>query len=84
MPMRPLPNDAMQYASAGIELFLTMGLALAGGYGLDVHWDVLPLFTLLGLVLGFGAGLTRLIFKAKDARPMAEDHLDDRRDDNQE
>ena len=83
MPMQRLPNDAMQYASVGVELFLTIGLALAGGYWLDVRWDVLPVFTLLGLVLGFGAGLTRLIFRAKQARDLTGENADDRRDDNE-
>lgn len=39
---------------------MCVGLPIAGGVWLDLRYGLMPLFTLLGLVLGFGAGLSSL------------------------
>ena len=46
----------LRYSYLGMQLFVSVGLCTYGGLWLDRKVDVLPLFTLLGLALGFSAG----------------------------
>lgn len=42
-----------------------IGVFMAGGYGLDRLFGTLPLFLLLGIVVGFAAALFYLFFQLK-------------------
>lgn len=45
----------------GFEFVLEVVLFSAGGWWLDRHFDTSPVFTLVGVALGFGVGLFRLV-----------------------
>ncbi|MCD4824383.1 MAG: AtpZ/AtpI family protein [Phycisphaerae bacterium] len=55
----------MPHATVGMEFIITVGLLTGGGIWLDSRYDTLPLWTLVGFVLGFAGGLYRLIRAAK-------------------
>lgn len=40
---------------------VSVGLFAYGGYWLDQRWGLVPLFTLLGVLLGFCGGLIHLL-----------------------
>ncbi len=50
-----------RYASAGMEFFIAIILPTGGGVWLDCRTGTLPLWTLVGLAVGFAAGLYRLV-----------------------
>lgn len=54
-------NGPARYATAGIEFIAVVGLLTGGGYWLDRRVGTLPLWTLVGFVGGFAAGLYRLV-----------------------
>lgn len=54
-------NVLGQYASAGIQFTVTVILLTVGGVWLDYRLSTLPLWTLVGLAIGFAAGLYRLV-----------------------
>src|SRR4051812_2685688 len=58
--MKIKPRDAAA-VSIGIELVVSVMLGLGGGYWLDKKLHTSPWFTLVGIVLGFAAGLRSLI-----------------------
>jgi len=53
--------DLMRYATAGIEFVTIFGVCLLGGFLLDRKLNLLPLFTIIGVMVGFAAGLYRLV-----------------------
>ena len=53
------------YITLGLEFFLTISLLTIGGYYADRYLGISSFLTLLGLSLGFGLGLYRLIQGAK-------------------
>jgi hypothetical protein len=69
-----------RYASAGIEFIVTFGLLLGAGLMVD-RWirDTVPVFTLVGAVAGFAAGLWRLIRVGRDMQRLGKDKDDQRR-----
>ncbi len=46
------------YASVGLELVIPVALLTYGGYWLDERLGTLPLFLVLGVVLGMAVGFT--------------------------
>ena len=46
----------LRYSYLGTQLFVSVGLLTYGGLCLDREVGTVPLFTLIGLVLGFSAG----------------------------
>jgi len=50
----------LKYSHVGLQFFLSIGLFTGAGILLDKRLETLPLFTLVGLVLGFGGGLYSL------------------------
>lgn len=50
-------SDYARYLSVGFTFVLTLGLLATGGFFLDRWLGTLPLFLLLGLLLGFIGGL---------------------------
>jgi F0F1-type ATP synthase assembly protein I len=57
----PPDNSPLRYMGVGVEFIAAVGLPLAAGLWLDSRWGLSPLFTLIGLALGFAAGLYRLV-----------------------
>ena len=51
----------MQYATAGIEFLAIFGLMVMAGLLLDRRFDSLPVWTIVGTVLGFAGGVHRLV-----------------------
>ncbi|MBN1553819.1 MAG: AtpZ/AtpI family protein [Phycisphaerae bacterium] len=74
--MQPLPVQDKRVGlwTAGVEFAVTIGLPTGGGFWLDGRMDTLPLWTLLGLALGFAAALYRLI---RQVRPKNDGMTDD-------
>ncbi len=54
-------NELGRYATAGIEFIVVVALFTGGGYWLDSRLGMLPVWTLVGLAVGFAAGLYRLV-----------------------
>jgi F0F1-type ATP synthase assembly protein I len=63
-----------------MEFFFAVGLPTAGGLLLDMHLGFLPLWTLLGLALGFAAGVYRLVREVR-RDPARQDDPRDRQGD---
>lgn len=57
---RPEHDERLRFVTAGTEFFFAVALPTVGGLLLDRHLQSLPLWTLLGLGVGFAAGLYRL------------------------
>jgi hypothetical protein len=55
------PNQLLRYSHLGLQFALTVGLVFFGGLKADERLQTSPLFTLLGVALGFGIGLYRLM-----------------------
>ncbi|HDY64819.1 MAG TPA: AtpZ/AtpI family protein [Phycisphaerae bacterium] len=61
MPGPPQQDGRLRFASAGVEFFVIIGVLLGGGYWLDTRLGTLPLWTLVGLAVGFAGALYRLV-----------------------
>lgn len=62
-------GDYVRYAGLGFTFVFIIGLFIVGGYGLDRLFGTLPLFLLLGIVVGFVGALAFLyvrLFKSGD------------------
>ncbi len=62
----------MRYSHLGLQFALTIGGLFYVGYRLDLRWGTSPLLAVLGLALGFGAGLvtlTRAVYGVGGRRP---------------
>lgn len=57
----------MRYSTVGIELVLFTVLFFYGGYRLDRLIDTVPLFSIIGLFLGIGAGFYTVIRSLKSS-----------------
>ena len=58
----------MRFSHLGLQFAMTIALLTGGGVWLDGRAGTMPLFTLVGLFLGFGAGfyhLYRAVFAEK-------------------
>ena len=55
-----IPPESMRYATIGIEFIGVFLVFLAAGMWADGHWGPGWPFTLVGMVLGFLAGMYRL------------------------
>ena len=60
--------------SLGLHLVVCILLATGLGYLLDGYLGTLPLFMLLGVFLGFAAGLWRLFLAINDKKPPTPDN----------
>lgn len=54
-----------RFFHVGFAFMFIIGVFMAGGYGLDRLFGTLPLFLLLGIVVGFAAALFYLFFQLK-------------------
>ncbi len=50
----------MRFSHLGLQFAMTIALLTGGGVWLDGRLGTMPLFTLIGLFLGFGAGFYNL------------------------
>ena len=55
-------RGAYQYLHLGFEFALIVLLCILGGHYLDEKFSTMPLFFLLGFILGLTSGLYRLIY----------------------
>jgi F0F1-type ATP synthase assembly protein I len=62
-----------RYGTAGIEFALCFVLPVGAGLWADARWGTDPWLTLAGAVLGFTAGVYRLV---RIARELREDNAD--------
>ena len=53
-------GDYARFVGIGFTFMIIIGAITAGGYLLDRLFGTLPLFLLVGLLVGFGAALTYL------------------------
>jgi ATP synthase protein I len=69
----------MKYAAVGTEFVAAVGLMVLAGVLMDRWLATLPLFTLVGLLVGFAAGIYRLVVAARNLGPKAprDDESDD-------
>ena len=59
---------ALRLAHVGVQFGMTVIALTVGGYYLDRHYQSAPAFTLVGLLLGFVAGLYHLVIETQKAR----------------
>ena len=67
---QPGISDVGRFMGLGMEFLCTVGVPVGVGLWADYRWGLLPLFTLIGLAVGFATGLYQLIRrvgKEKDA-----------------
>ncbi len=55
------PSDAYRHAAAGLQFGATLAVFGGAGYALDRWLGTLPLFLLLGILLGFAGAALSLI-----------------------
>ncbi len=60
MAKKSTAKQVFQYSSIGLQLAITLLIFVYGGYKLDSHYHTEPLFVVIGLVLGMGAGFYNL------------------------
>lgn len=53
--------QSSQYVGAGIQLAVSVFLCLLGGNWLDQQWGTSPLFLIIGVFVGGGAGFYNLV-----------------------
>lgn len=58
-------GSAARFAGLGFTFVFLIGVFIAGGYGMDRLFGTLPLFLLLGIVVGFAVALVYLFFQLK-------------------
>lgn len=63
---RNLRGDYTRFAGLGFTFVALIGAFTLGGYGLDRLAGTMPLFVLLGIVVGFAAALLYLFVKLKE------------------
>ena len=56
-----LSDRGTRFLGAGLTMAVTAGLFACGGYLLDGALGTLPLFVVVGALLGFGGGFIRLL-----------------------
>ena len=67
-PEEKRPPSPMSYMSLGFELAAPVMLLTYGGYWLDGRLGTLPLFLLLGVMLGMAAGFYSLFRRVTPPR----------------
>ena len=65
-PRRSSPNWALGL-DLGVRLGVSVAIGLGGGLLLDNWMGTLPIFTLIGMVLGIGAAMVTIWNVARDA-----------------
>jgi hypothetical protein len=65
----PQQDERIRMWTAGVEFAVTFGVFTVVGFWLDSKLDMLPLWTLIGLAVGFAAALYRLIRLVRPRKP---------------
>jgi F0F1-type ATP synthase assembly protein I len=73
MQQPPFQDQRIGLWTAGVEFAATVALLTLGGYWLDGYTNTVPLWTLLGLGLGFAGALYRLIRQVRPKRDETSD-----------
>ena len=68
MDQPPRQDERLSLGTAGIEFAVMVGALTGGGYWLDGYTGMLPVWTLVGLAVGFATALYRLIRQVKPSR----------------
>jgi F0F1-type ATP synthase assembly protein I len=63
-----ISQESMRCATIGIEFIVVFLVFLLGGVWLDRRFDVRPVFTLVGMVLGFAGAMYRVLRVAQQYR----------------
>lgn len=63
---RDLNGNYTRFAGLGFTFMILIGVFTLGGYGLDRLLGTVPLFVLLGMVVGFAGALYYLFIKIKE------------------
>jgi F0F1-type ATP synthase assembly protein I len=61
-----LNGNYTRFAGLGFTFVFLIGVFIVGGYGLDRLVGTVPLFVLLGMVVGFAVALFYLFVKMKE------------------
>ena len=62
MPMKQPEDDGrLRFISAGVEFAVILIAFCGGGAALDLHLGTLPVWTLVGMGVGFAGALWRLV-----------------------
>lgn len=51
----------LRYSGLGVQFVVTLGLPIAGGYWLDAKLGTLPVFVVIGALLGMAAAMVGVI-----------------------
>jgi F0F1-type ATP synthase assembly protein I len=65
-----------RYGTVGIEFALCFALPVGAGMWADARWTTQPWLTLGGAVIGFTAGMLRLVRVARELRDENANHSD--------
>jgi F0F1-type ATP synthase assembly protein I len=63
-----IPPESMRFATIGIEFISIFTIFLLAGVWLDRRFNIMPLFTLVGMVLGFAGAMYRVVRVAQQFR----------------
>ncbi|MGO9113754.1 MAG: AtpZ/AtpI family protein [Thermoguttaceae bacterium] len=66
---RPPMAIAIEWSARLMTIGLEMAIPPAGGYWLDLRFGTLPVFVILGAILGFVAGMLHLLQIARQKGP---------------
>ena len=61
-----IPPYAMRYLTIGVEFIAVFLIFVAIGFAIDQRWGRPPIFTMVGMVIGFAAAMYRLLRLAQD------------------
>lgn len=61
-----IPPDAMRYMTLGVEFIAIFMVCLTVGLWLDGRWRTMPVFTMVGMVVGFAGAMYRIMRVARD------------------
>ncbi len=61
-----IPPETFRYLTVGIEFIAVFLFFLGLGYAADLHWSLTPIFTVVGMVIGFAAAMYRLLRVARE------------------
>ena len=80
MTGQPERGNLLRYATAGIQFSAVFAFFAMGGMLLDFRLNTMPGYTLLGMAVGFGLGLYRLLRQAKELRRIEQNRDEESKD----
>jgi len=76
MPSRPTPrgpSNLNRYAGVGVQFAATLGVFTYVGYWADGKLGTSPWLMIVGVFVGFGGGLTSLVYKVSPKSRSTDD-----------